>query len=300
MEEINSGGSDRRFLRCRQGKKTFILIQDENIDRYIELQQHLIKNRVAVPELYWYDINQRVAGVEDLGRDSLYKIFNKECRLDYYHQAIDELIKFQIDAHPDAPTELHYDAEHIRWEQEYFENFFLKQFCHLDDRCIKPIYPELEDIARIMLHTIKSMGDFLMHRDYQSTNIFIKQKKIRIIDFQSARHGPLGYDLASLLKDPYVSLTPKQELELFDYYLRCLASRDMNYQRLDFIRMYQYCALQRIMQALGAYANLALNKKKSWFKQFIPAGLRILIRDLKSTPYKKFLNLLRGIDLNAI
>ena len=296
IEEINTGGSARKFYRCRDKNKTFILIRDKEIARYVSLQKHLYKNKIAVPELYWYDIDKNIAGVEDLGRVSLFKL-PKQNKFQYYCQAIDELIRLQIDATENAPTDFYYDAEHIRWEQQYFKKFFLNQFCGLESKRVNSIQTELDDITQNLLEMIGLMGSFLMHRDYQSMNIYIKKDRIRIIDFQSARIGPLGYDLVSLLKDPYVALSPNQEFELFDYYFDRLKRRGIRYKRRNFLLHYQYTGYQRIMQALGAYANLSLNKGKEWFKQFIPTALQSLQESLKSTPYKNFLKLLKKISM---
>ena len=46
----------------------------------------------------------------------------------------------------------------------------------------------------------------------------ITEEKIRIIDYQGGRLGPLAYDLASLLFDPYVGLSPSMQAELFREY----------------------------------------------------------------------------------
>ena len=79
------------------------------------------------------------------------------------------------------------------------------------------------------------------------------------------------YDLASLLFDPYVTLTRGERQELLEYYaalrgLSLAALRDVFYP----------CAAQRLMQALGAYANLSRNQGKAHFEQHIPAGVRNL------------------------
>ena len=42
--------------------------------------------------------------------------------------------------------------------------------------------------------------------------------KIKIIDFQGGRLGPLGYDLASLLIDPYAQLPEQLQHELLEHY----------------------------------------------------------------------------------
>ena len=54
---------------------------------------------------------------------------------------------------------------------------------------------------------------------FQSRNIMIRNDEPFIIDFQSARIGPLQYDLASLLIDPYVNLSDEIQKTLFEIYL---------------------------------------------------------------------------------
>ena len=50
----------------------------------------------------------------------------------------------------------------------------------------------------------------LVHRDFQSQNILIHDGQAHLIDFQGLRPGLAHYDLASLLYDPYVRLSPAE------------------------------------------------------------------------------------------
>ena len=59
----------------------------------------------------------------------------------------------------------------------------------------------------------------LCHRDYHSRNLMLHDGSLYIIDFQDARMGPDTYDLASLLRDSYVDLTPQQVDELIAFFL---------------------------------------------------------------------------------
>ena len=108
----------------------------------------------------------------------------------------------------------------------------------------------------------------------------IKDDTIYFIDFQGARMGPLQYDLASLLIDPYVDLPPEVQRRLLAYALEQLAAQ-MDIQADRFRRCYRFCSLTRNLQALGAFGYLTRVKGKSHFEKHIPAAVRTLRRNLQ-------------------
>ena len=81
------------------------------------------------------------------------------------------------------------------------------------------------DFERLLTGALPPGPNYFLHRDFQSRNLFITSGRLRVIDFQGGRLGPLGYDVASLLIDPYVNLSPAWQAELLDYYLDLLTSR---------------------------------------------------------------------------
>jgi hypothetical protein len=111
----------------------------------------------------------------------------------------------------------------------------------------------------------------------------VKDGRLRVIDFQGARLGPLGYDVAALLIDPYVGLAPELQAELLDYYLQELQKR-VAVDEAAFRRQYPYLALSRNLQILGAFAFLTKVKKKSYFARYIPAAVASLKRRLAERP----------------
>ena len=96
-----------------------------------------------------------------------------------------------------------------------------------------------------------------------------------LIDFQGMRPGLGQYDLASLLYDPYVTLTASERESL-------LADAEALYAEAgapvgsDFREIFDLCALQRLMQALGAYGFLGLVKEQPQFLAHIPPALASL------------------------
>ena len=93
-----------------------------------------------------------------------------------------------------------------------------------------------------------------------------------LIDFQGGRLGPLQYDLASLLIDPYVDLPMDLQEELLSYAFNRLRSRSAM-DREGFYNCYRYLALARNLQALGAYGFLSRVKKKEHFEVYIEPAL---------------------------
>ena len=102
----------------------------------------------------------------------------------------------------------------------------------------------------------------------------IKDEEIFFIDFQSARIGPLQYDLASLLIDPYVNLSDSLREDLLGYTMDRLKLESE--QKTAFSSSYNHCMLTRNLQFLGAFSFLSQVKKKPYFKQFIPGSAHLL------------------------
>jgi aminoglycoside/choline kinase family phosphotransferase len=116
-----------------------------------------------------------------------------------------------------------------------------------------------------------------VHRDCQSQNIMLHAGKAWLIDFQGMRYGRKEYDLASLLYDPYMQLSEAEQLELLELWQKMDAA-PLNAD------IYSACALQRLMQALGAFANIGYNQKRDWYLNLIPAGLAALRHAASHTP----------------
>jgi aminoglycoside/choline kinase family phosphotransferase len=140
----------------------------------------------------------------------------------------------------------------------------------------------LREIAK----RLASLPRVLVHRDFQSQNVIIQNGQANLIDFQGMRPGLAEYDLASLLFDPYVELSAAERSELIGYYRQKQTDdqREVNGQFDDIL---QLCAMQRMMQALGAYGFLGLVRGHEHFLRYIPRAMRSLrgivgkIEDLK-------------------
>ena len=164
-----------------------------------------------------------------------------------------------------------YDVALMReGESGYFVRELLGRHLGLD------VPPGLDaELDRLADRAAAAGAPYLLHRDYQSQNLKIHLGRICVIDFQGARLGPAQYDLAALLLDPYADLPADLRRELLEHYLGLFTARTRE-DRGRFLELYPLVAAHRLMQALGAYAFLGLQRGKPAFLAHIPAALRLL------------------------
>src|SRR6266849_4697246 len=139
-----------------------------------------------------------------------------------------------------------FNAALYLWEQNYFLENCLRRYFKIDNVKLAALatLPALNEIAE----QLARLPRVLVHRDFQSQNILLRNGQAYLIDFQGMRPGLAEYDLASLLYDPYVKLSDAERAELIVYYRdRQLESGSTVDGDFDF--KLRLCAMQRLMQA---------------------------------------------------
>ena len=101
----------------------------------------------------------------------------------------------------------------------------------------------------------------------------LKDRQIWLIDFQGARLGPLYYDLASLINDPYVNIPSPIRANLLNYYYERAAIPLSLPHRRQFNHFFALFSLIRGLQVLGAFGFLSEKKKRLHFRTYIPRAL---------------------------
>jgi N-acetylmuramate 1-kinase len=312
VDLITGGGSKRCFYRIRAGKRSFILqeaVDKTELDQYVRMGKYLAKGGISVPALLSGSVEEGLALFTDAGDESLYSIVSALLKrgdlkkvASLYRKTIRELLKIQrlkISNAPDFLKSRIFDFEHYRWESDYFREKCAGDVFGIQAICDPFLTAELEELAKSLVGEPR----FLVHRDFQSKNVQVKGNKIYILDYQSARQGSPFYDLASLLKDPYVELPQELQKELFEFYVNNFymnefylnvgpaSSRTKELQKHEIrselsldkaVKIYNRAALQRLMQALGAYGKLGLDDGKTEFLQYIPPALRLLNETLEN------------------
>ncbi len=291
-QTLAGDGSDRRFYRLL-GSPTAVLLfcpspaggeVNEN-DSYYHLGRHLKASGVPVPEIYTYCREEFWLLLEDLGDISLETAIKRQPQESqirhWYRQALEILVNMQIKGKEGFDSSWCFDTPTMHrpflWEREcgYFVRAFLNNYMGLKTT-MEDLAPDFE---RLLTGALPAGPNYFLHRDYQSRNLHITSGRLRVIDFQGGRLGPLGYDLASLLIDPYVNLNPAWQQEFFDYYLDLIKTR-VDVDPTAFREQYFHLALCRNLQILGAYGYLTRVKGKDYFARYIPTAVESLRRRL--------------------
>jgi len=285
-EILPGDGSKRIFYRLSNNQGSFIVMANPplktNVEKenssYLNIGKHLFSKGIPVACIYRYDRDHGWFIMEDLGKMSLQEIAcNSNNRIDIYKRVIELLIQIQLDGQKDFTPEWCYHTKRYdrfimeRFESDYFLTYFLKGLHGL-----KQNFSELKSSFKHLSYNA-SLADsnFFLHRDFQSRNLIIKGDKIGLIDWQGGRLGPLQYDLASLLIDPYVGLKNEEKIFLYDYYLKLLEKHIPGISD-SFTRYYPYLAIQRNLQILGAFSYLSKIQGKNRFLVYISPALRSL------------------------
>jgi aminoglycoside/choline kinase family phosphotransferase len=282
---INQGGSDRRFYRIHCSPEHTLILVKYNLEReenrhYVQIADFLDAHDIRVPKIYFHDPAEGLIWIEDLGESDLYSYRHEGwlVRRAFYESALDQIATLHalpesvcVEMKGHLPAE--FDAELYGWEQTYFFENCLGRYFGMDEAQWRELatLPPLRKIA----DRLARLPRVLVHRDFQSQNIIIRNSLAYLIDFQGMRLGLPEYDLASLLFDPYVDLSKAERDELICYYRekQAVGGRKIEGEFDDILRL---CAMQRLMQALGAYGFLGLVKGNKHFLKHVPAAMTSL------------------------
>ncbi len=307
--QLKGDGSQRHWYRLQSGRHTLIMadhgIRESRLtseaDAFVRLGRHLFRRGVPVPKIYFDDTFCGLVFLEDLGdvhlQQSVRSAAEPRVVIKLYQAVIDHLIRLSRQGAVGFDRTWTYQtAEYdqkliLEKECRYFLDAFVNGYLGFDIQFedLAPDFIALADNA--LQHSIQGF----MHRDMQSRNIMLKDHRIFFIDFQGGRLGPLQYDLASLLIDPYVELPPSIQTPLVDYCIHRLAEVSA-VDPVKFRACYRYCALTRNLQILGAFAFLSRVKGKKQFEKYIPAALRTLRSNLKASNRQEFPGLTGIVD----
>jgi hypothetical protein len=142
---------------------------------------------------------------------------------------------------------------------------------------------ELETVYEELVDEMMTQKKLLLHRDYHSRNLMIKNDAVYVIDYQDSRLGPYTYDVASLVIDPYIELdrTLKDRI-ITGYYEGIKGYAKETY--IDFKKHYHLCFLQRGIKILGTFAYQKVIRDNDRYLEYIHPSEAKVKDVLKSFP----------------
>ena len=253
---------------------------------FVNILNHLIKAEVPVPMLHFYDQTAGLVYLEDLGDLTL-----ADASADatdpmtpaFYRYAVDTLVHLHIKAtHPEDPGCLAFsrafDVPLLMWEFDHFIEYGIEKRSGrlLPEAERQAIRAEMQAVAELLA----GQPRVFTHSDYHSRNLMMQDGRLRIIDFQDALMGPASYDLASLLRDSYLTLGEELIEELVVRYLEGRAKAGAPLDRLAFMRLFDLTSIQRNLKAAGRFVYIEKVKGNDRYLPYIPRTLANVKRNL--------------------
>jgi len=256
---------------------------------FLNVARHFKEAGLRVPEIHLDAVAEGAVLLEDLGDELLVGVIrNKEedTLRDWYAAAVD----LMADMHermwpiPDSciASRRNFDYALLRWELDHYREWGLeaRQDITLSPDRRARLDRAFDELAR----EIDRLPKGFVHRDYQSRNLMVLQKKpspasLAIIDFQDAFIGPRIYDLAALLNDSYVALPFRLKEEII--------ARYANKRNLDFDTLRQefhLVTVQRKLKDGGRFVFIDRVKHNPAFLAFVDASFERVKDALAALP----------------
>jgi aminoglycoside/choline kinase family phosphotransferase len=278
IEPASEDASFRSYFRLKVNQRSFIVMdappEHENCEPFLHVQKLLASHRVNVPIIHAFDPKQGFMLLSDFG-SVLYLdiLFDGEVEK-LYSLAIDEMLLIQsVNDFDGIPP---YDKELLTSELALFSDWFIGR--HLGTQLTEQQQYTLLEVNQLLIENALSQPQVLVHRDYHSRNIMLTvEGKPGIIDFQDAVVGPITYDLASLLKDCYISW-PTATIHGFikQFITKHNSQHALKLDFEEYLRWFDLMAAQRHMKAIGIFCRLNYRDGKKQYLYDIPRTMNYL------------------------
>jgi hypothetical protein len=264
LEKLAGDASTRVYFRAMYPRKRSAIVmlqphrgRDEEA-AFLEIREFLEGLDLPVPRVYAHDRLLGLVVLEDLGDDHLESVVE---RVDQTHlkkiygDAVHLLVKMRRATRNLASGcrafHLAFDVKKLMEEMEFFFAHFVKGLCKIQPTAAASTV--LEDFFINICTILAAQPRIFTHRDFHSRNLILHGDRLVMIDFQDARMGPAQYDLASLLRDSYVTLPEELIEELLTAYMDEVGIAASGSSRERFRYIFDVMSLQRNIKALGTF-----------------------------------------------
>eukprot|EP01034_Spumella_vulgaris_P005328 gene5328-6799_t len=225
--------------------------------------------------------------LSDLGHQSLIELLNPEKPQDayaWYQQATDVLLDWQKASQPGVLPA--YDEALLRRELALFPDWYLARHrsVTLDDKQQATLASAFD---AIVAHNLAAPQVYV-HRDFMTRNLMAPTEQgapLGVLDFQDAVYGPITYDIASLLRDAFISWEEEFVIDVTVRYwekarkaglLGANSASGWGADFGEFYRAVEWMGLQRHLKVAGIFARLTLRDDKPKYLADAPRFLHYI------------------------
>lgn len=129
-----------------------------------------------------------------------------------------------------------------------------------------------EAVCTLLIRSALAQPTVAVHRDYMPRNLMIADPNPGILDFQDAVRGPITYDIASLVRDAFISWDEEREIDWCVRYWEAArrAGLPVAGDFGEFWRALEWMGLQRHLKVLGIFCRLKHRDGKPAYSADLP------------------------------
>jgi hypothetical protein len=229
--------------------------------------------------------------------------------LERYLQATDTLLAWQLASRPGVLPD--YDEPLLRRELQLFPDWYLGQHkgVALADKDAEVLSKAFDTIVQ---HCLASPRVYV-HRDFMPRNLMIPARpgataaqQLGVLDFQDAVHGPITYDIASLMRDAFLTWEEDFVLEVtIRYWEKARKAGLMDFEDWHsdfgaFYRAVEWMGLQRHLKVAGIFARLTLRDGKPRYLADAPRFIHYIRhaagRYRELGPFLRYIDKVEGLE----
>ncbi|MDL2058958.1 phosphotransferase [Mesosutterella sp. AGMB02718] len=279
LETIAPASSDagfRRYFRIASGTQpqSYIVMdappEKEPIAPFIRMDAVCVRAGLNVPHIYEADPRQGFMLLSDLGRETCLDRLLKDrgCAPGLFDAATTALTALQTVSEPGIVPE--YSEEKLRGELSLFPEWYVRRHRGSDfDETEEKIW---QGVCDRLVSSMLSEGRVIVHRDFMPRNLMVSDPMPGVLDFQDALYGPVSYDIASLMRDAFISWDESFTLDVSIRYWEKARRAGLPVPR-DFRQFWQqieWSGLQRHLKVLGIFARLNYRDHKPRYLKDTP------------------------------
>jgi aminoglycoside/choline kinase family phosphotransferase len=279
LAPASADASFRRYLRVSADGRSLVIMDAppplEDVRPFVHVAGLINAAGLHAPQVLECDAEQGFLLLTDLGRqlylDALREAGTEQAET-LMRDAMRALVHFQ--AHVPATSLPPYDEALLRRELALFPEWCVQREFGVTwgdkERAA------WERVCALLVASALAQPVVAVHRDWMPRNLMVAEPNPGILDFQDAVRGPITYDLASMLRDAFISWDEEREI---DWAVRWWEQarraglplgESLGHDFGEFWRALEWMGLQRHLKVLGIFCRLKHRDGKPAYAADLP------------------------------
>ncbi|MBG9388971.1 aminoglycoside phosphotransferase family protein [Caenimonas aquaedulcis] len=300
----SADASFRRYLRIDTSEGDSRIVMDappshEDCRPFVHVARLMEEAGLNVPAVFAWNEEEGFMLLGDLGDTTMISQVaggGEAPAQALYLRAVDALVAWQSASRPQVLPP--YDRALLARELALFPDWYLEK--HRGLKVEGKMRDTLDSTFALIIERNLAAPSVFVHRDFMARNLMVppdpQEPRLGVLDFQDAVYGPITYDIASLMRDAFISWDEEFVLDITVRYWQKAqkAGLPVDPDFGEFYRGVEWMGLQRHLKVAGIFARLTLRDGKPKYLSDTPRFIGYI--RAAANRYRELGPLLRLID----